>query len=136
MSDLTITKRPVGGVVILDLAGKIRLGEGNIDLHRSLRSLVEQNETKVLLNLADVSTIDSSGLGELVAGYTTLEKNGGELKLLNLTERVTELMVITKLLTVFDVYEDEAIALASFKPDIEKITGPLNQETVVREAIA
>lgn len=136
MSNLTITKRPVDGVVILDLAGKIRLGEGNLDLHRTLRSLVEQNEKKVLLNLANVSSIDSSGLGELVAGYTTLGKSGGELKLLGLTERVTELMVITKLLTVFDVYEDEAAAIASFKPDIERITQPLDDETVTKEAVA
>jgi len=136
MSDLTITKRSVSGVVILDLAGKIRLGEGNIDLHRSLRSLVEQNEKKVLLNLALVSSIDSSGLGELVAGYTTLEKSGGELKLLKLTDRVTELMMITKLLTVFDVYEDEATAVASFKPDLEMITQPLDEEVAINEAVA
>jgi len=126
----------VSGVVILDLAGKIRLGEGNIDLHRSLRSLVEQNEKKVLLNLALVSSIDSSGLGELVAGYTTLEKSGGELKLLKLTDRVTELMMITKLLTVFDVYEDEATAVASFKPDLEMITQPLDEEVAINEAVA
>jgi anti-sigma B factor antagonist len=136
MSNLTITKRPVNGVVILDLVGKIRLGEGNLDLHRTLRSLVEQNEKKVLLNLGNVSSIDSSGLGELVAGYTTLEKSGGELKLLNLTERVSELMMITKLLTVFDVYEDEATAIASFKPDIERTTQPLDQEVTAKEAIA
>jgi len=136
MSDLTISKRTADGVVILDLAGKIRLGEGNLNLHRTLRSLVEQNEKKVLLDLAQVSSIDSSGLGELVAGYATLEKSGGELKLLNLTERVTELMMITKLLTVFDVYEDEAIAIASFKPDAERITQPLDDEVVTKEANA
>ena len=136
MSDLTISKRTAGGVVILDLAGKIRLGEGNLNLHRTLRSLVEQNEKKVLLNLAQVSSIDSSGLGELVAGYTTLEKSGGELKLLNLTDRVTELMMITKLLTVFDVYEDEVTAIASFKPDVERITQPLDEEVVTKEAKA
>lgn len=136
MSNLTITRRATEGVVILDLAGKIRLGEGNLDLHRTLRSLVEQNEKKVLLNLADVSSIDSSGLGELVAGYATLEKSGGELKLLNLTERVAELMMITKLLTVFDVYETEADAVKSFKPDVERITQPLDQEATTKEAIA
>jgi anti-sigma B factor antagonist len=136
MSDLTITKRKADGVVILDLVGKIRLGEGNIDLHRTLRSLVEQNEKKVLLNLAKVSSIDSSGLGELVAGYTTLEKSGGELKLLSLSDRVIELMMITKLLTVFDVHDDEAAAIASFKPDLEKITQPLDGDGVAKEAIA
>lgn len=136
MSNLTITKRHAGGVAILDLAGKIRLGEGNLDLHRSLRSLVEQNEKKVLLNLAEVSSIDSSGLGELVAGYATLERSGGELKLLNLTERVNELMVITKLLTVFDVFEDEALAISSFKPDLERTTQPLDEEVATKQAIA
>ncbi len=97
MSDLTITKRHVDGVVILDLTGKIKLGDSNLELHRTLRGLVEQNEKRVVLNLANVTSIDSSGLGEVVSGYATLERNGGELKLLNLTDRVNELMVITKL---------------------------------------
>ncbi|MGH9821615.1 MAG: STAS domain-containing protein [Pyrinomonadaceae bacterium] len=136
MSNLTITKRHGGGVAILDLVGKIRIGEGNLDLHRSLRAMVEQNEKKVLLNLAGISSIDSSGLGELVAGYATLERSGGELKLLNLTERVNELMVITKLLTVFDVFDDEASAIASFKPDLERTTEPLDDEAVTHEATA
>jgi anti-sigma B factor antagonist len=130
MSDLTITVRPVGGVVILDLAGKIRLGEGNLDLHRTLRSLVDENKRQILLNLANVSSIDSSGLGELVSGYATLERNGGELKLLNLTERVTELLSITKLLTVFDVYDSESAALASYRPSDERITQPLSDQAV------
>lgn len=128
MSDLTISKRMADGIVILDLAGKIRLGDSNLDLHRTLRSLVEQNQKRVLLNLADVTNIDSSGLGELVAGYTTLERNGGELKLLKLTERVTELMMITKLLTVFDVYDDETEAIASFEIEKPKITQRLDKE--------
>jgi anti-sigma B factor antagonist len=130
MSSLTITKREVGGVVILDLVGSIHIGEGNIDLHRTLRSLIEQDERHVVLNLANVKSIDSSGLGELVAGYTTLEKNGGELKLLKLTERVKELMMITKLLTVFDSYEDETMAVESFHIELPRITQRLDEVTV------
>jgi anti-sigma B factor antagonist len=126
MSSLSITKRTVDGVVVLDLKGSIHIGEGNIDLHRTLRSLIEQNERAVLLNLAEVKSIDSSGLGELVAGYSTLEKNGGELKLLNLTDRVKELMMITKLLTVFDVYDNEATAIASFQTERPRITQRLD----------
>ena len=114
MSNLNITTRRAGPVVILDLAGQIRLGETNINLHKAVRELVDSGEKKVLLNLAEVTTIDSSGLGELVAGHATLEKNGGEMKLLHLTDRVAELMMITKLLTVFDVFENEEIAVASF----------------------
>ena len=137
MSQLTMTKRHAGDVVILDLAGDICLGKGNIFLQQSLRALVEQTEKKVLLNLAKVSYIDSSGLGELVAGYTTMEKNGGELKLLNLTDRVTELMMITKLLTVFDVFENEATAISAFTRDSRDLTtGPLDANLVTIDAAA
>ncbi len=121
MNNLTITERRNRSVTVLDLSGNIRLGEGNIELHNILRFLVEKGERKVLLNLAEVKYIDSSGLGELVAGYTTLQKNGGELKLLNLTERVNELMVITKLLTVFDVFENESEAVSSFSTSSDEI---------------
>ena len=114
MNNLNITERRNQSVTILDLKGNIRIGEGNVELHNILRFLVEKGEKKILLNLADVSYIDSSGLGELVAGFTTLQKNGGEMKLLNLTKRVSELMVITKLLTVFDIYESETEAVESF----------------------
>ena len=114
MNNLNIAERRSDSVVILDLEGKIRLGQGNLELHESLRRLVEAGETKVLLNLANVSNIDSSGLGELIAGYATLQKKGGELKLFNLTDRVSELMMITKLLTVFEVFESEAEAIESF----------------------
>jgi|SRR5438445_1967058 len=115
MSILNITtRRPGGPVVILDLAGQIRLGETNINLHKAIHELVDSGEKKVLLNLANVTHIDSSGLGELVAGHATLEKNGGEMKLLGLNDRVTELMMITKLLIVFDVFDDEQTAVASF----------------------
>ncbi len=114
MSTLNINERRNGSVVILDLKGNIRLGKDNTDIHQALRNLVEKGEKNVLINLAEVSRIDSSGLGELVAGYATLQKNGGDLKLLNLTLKVNELMMITKLLTVFDVFENEAEAVQSF----------------------
>src|SRR5689334_11825963 len=120
MSKLTMTKRSADrGIAIIDLSGDITLGGGNIFLKQTLRSLAEQNEKKVLLNLSNVTYIDSSGLGELVAGYTSVSKSGGELKLLNLTDRVKDLMMITKLLTVFDTYDDEATAIAAFKTDAD-----------------
>ena len=114
MSGLNITQRRVGGVVILDLDGKIALGETNRSLHESLKVLAESDEKNVLVNLARVTAIDSSGLGELVAGFASLERSGGSMKLLNLPERITEIMTITKLLTVFDIFENEADAVASF----------------------
>ena len=117
MSNLIMTKRSIDGVTILDLSGDIQMGQGNDYLHRTLHSLIDEGTTKVLVNLANISYIDSSGLGELVSGFTTMEKAGGELKLLNLTQRVSELMMITKLLTVFDTFDDERMAIASFKPD-------------------
>ena len=131
MNNLNITERRSGSVTVLDLQGNIRLGEGNIELHNILRFLVEKGERRILLNLADVSYIDSSGLGELVAGFATLQKNGGELKILHLTGRVHELMVITKLLTVFEVFDNEQEAIDSFQAvsenaATERITGKLD----------
>ncbi len=128
MTNLNITERQNGFITILDLDGKIRLGEGCRELHEALRLLVQKGEKRVLLNMAKVSYIDSSGLGELVSGYTTFEKNRGEMKLLHLSDRVHELMTITKLLTVFDVYEDEMEAITSFKimPDKPVRTHPLD----------
>jgi anti-sigma B factor antagonist len=135
MNNLNITERRNGSVTVLDLHGNIRLGEGSMDLHKVLRSLVEKGERRILLNLADVTYIDSSGLGELVAGFTTLQKNGGELKILRLTERVHELMVITKLLTVFDVFDNEQEAVNSFpavsqNADEVQVTGKLDKALV------
>ena len=121
MNNLIIAERRVDSVVVLDLQGKIRLGESNQEFHQMLRSLVERGEKKILLNLAEVSNIDSSGLGELVAGYATLQKNGGEMKLINLTEHVSELMMITKLLTVFEYYESEEKAIESFNHSAAQI---------------
>ena len=115
MSGLRITNRQVQGIVIVDLDGKVALGETNSQLHEALRNLVSEGKKNVILNLAKVSTIDSSGLGEIVAGYSTLSAAGGTLKLINLPERVTDLMTITKLYTVFDIYDTEAEGIASFE---------------------
>jgi anti-sigma B factor antagonist len=138
MNNLNITERRNGNVTVLDLKGNIRLGEGNIELHNILRFLVEKGERRILLNLGEVKYIDSSGLGELVAGFTTLQKNGGELKILRLTERVHELMFITKLLTVFDVFDNEEEAVNSFRPvtenaEPEVATGKLDQAAISQQ---
>jgi anti-sigma B factor antagonist len=125
MSNLLINERRVDGVVILDLVGGIRLGKENAYLHNAIREVVDSGEKNVLLNLGQVTKIDSSGMGELIAAWTTLRTNGGEAKLLNLTQTVEHLMTLTKLLTVFDTYENEADAVASFK---SKTTGPLDGE--------
>jgi anti-sigma B factor antagonist len=114
MADLTINERNRDSVTILDLKGDIRLAGGDAILHNALRTRLERGDRKILLNLAGVEHIDSAGLGELVAGFTTVGRSGGRIKLLRLTERVNELMMITKLLTVFDTYDDEDEAIASF----------------------
>ncbi len=106
--------REVDGVTILDLSGQITLGEGSGTLRDAVREIVSKGSNKILLNLGDVSYIDSSGLGELVSAYTAVKNSGGELKLVNLTKKVSDLLVITKLATVFDVKEDETSAVASF----------------------
>lgn len=109
-----LSTRQVGKVTILDLAGRISLGEGSSVLRDTLRRLIENGQTQILVNLADVNYIDSSGIGELVAGFTSVGSHGGQLKLLNLTKRVKDLLQITKLYTVFEVFDDEAAALHSF----------------------
>jgi anti-sigma B factor antagonist len=98
----------------VDVAGRITLGEGSSALRDLLREMVGKGQKKILLNLGDVSYIDSSGIGELVSGFTTVTNNGGEMKLLNLNKRVKDLLQITKLYTVFDVHEDEAGAIRAF----------------------
>ena len=114
MSDLNISQRQSGNVTIIDLSGKIALGESNRALHEAIRGLTSEGPKNILLNLANVSVIDSSGLGELVAGYASVERSGGTLKLSNLSDRNIQLITITKLYTVFDVFDNEAEALASF----------------------
>jgi anti-sigma B factor antagonist len=115
MAELDLKERQAGDVTILDLSGEVRIGDGSIALRDSIRKLADEGKTKVLLNLRGVKYIDSSGIGELIANYTTISRQGGQLKLLNLTDRIQNLLVITKLLTVFDSYEDEAEALKSFQ---------------------
>jgi anti-sigma B factor antagonist len=109
-----LTTRQVGDVTVIDVAGRITLGEGSSTLRDAMRDLVSKGQKKILLNLGDVSYIDSSGIGELVSGFTTVTNSGGALKLLNLNKRVKDLLQITKLYTVFDVHEDEAGAIRSF----------------------
>jgi|SRR6185437_9121137 len=111
---MKVTTRQVDGVTILDLSGRITLGEGSVQLRDSVRDLLAKGQKHILLNLGDVNYIDSSGIGELVSAYTTARNQGGELKLLNLTKKVHDLLQITKLYTVFDVKDDEASAIQSF----------------------
>ena len=115
MAELDVSERQAGDVTILDLSGSVRMGEGAVSLRNAIRGLVEQGKKKILLNLGGVKNIDSSGIGELIANYTTLSRDGGQLILLNLTEKIRDLLVITKLLTVFDSFDDEAEALNNFK---------------------
>jgi anti-sigma B factor antagonist len=115
MSELDVNQRQAGDVTILDLSGAVRMGEGAVSLRNAIRGLVDQGNKKILLNLGGVKNIDSSGIGELIANYTTISRDGGQLKLLSLTEKIQNLLVITKLLTVFDSYDTEAEALNSFK---------------------
>ena len=111
---MQIDERNVGDVVVLDLKGKITLGEGDELLKDKVNSLVNQGHKKIILNLADVPYIDSAGLGEVVRTYTTVSRQGGNLKLLNLTKRITDLLSITKLLTVFETFDSESEAVRSF----------------------
>ena len=111
---MQIEERAVGDVVVLDLKGKITLGEGDELLKDKVNSLVNQGHKKVILNLAEVPYIDSAGLGEVVRTYTTVSRQGGSLKLLNLTKRITDLLSITKLLTVFETFDSENEAVRSF----------------------
>jgi len=115
MAELDVKERQAGDVTILDLSGEVRIGEGSISLRDSIRKLADAGKNKVLLNLAGVKYMDSSGVGELIANYTTISRQGGQLKLLSLTDRIQNLLVITKLLTVFVSYDNEAEALKSFQ---------------------
>jgi anti-sigma B factor antagonist len=108
------TTRQVDGVSIVDLSGRITLGEGSTMLRDIVREMIAKGNKKILLNLGDVTYIDSSGIGELVSAFTTVRNGGGELKLLNLTKKVHDLLQITKLYTVFDIKDDEANAIESF----------------------
>ena len=109
-----LTTRQVGDVTVVDAAGRITLGEGASMFRDKIRDLVSGGNKKLLLNLAEISYIDSSGIGELVSGFTTVTNQGGSVKLLNLTKRVQDLLQITKLYTVFEVFDDETKAVRSF----------------------
>ena len=109
-----LTTRQVGDVTVVDASGRITLGEGSSAFREKVRELINGGNKKILVNLGDVSYIDSSGIGELVSSFTTTSNAGGSLKLLNLTKRVVDLLQITKLYTVFEVFEDEATAVRSF----------------------
>jgi len=111
---MTITERKSGDVIVLDVDGKILLGEGDVQMKRKIDELIERKENKLLLNLANVPYMDSGGLGEIVRSYTTVRRAGGELKLLNATKRISDLLTITKLITVFEIYEEEGEAVKSF----------------------
>jgi anti-sigma B factor antagonist len=119
--NLYINERRMGNVTVLDLKGRVRIGGGTVSLHKSIRCLVAEGKTEILLNLAGVTHIDSSGLGELISSHVTVNDKGGQIKLIHLTESLRELMIITKLLTVFDVYDDEPEALLSFTGPVLKI---------------
>jgi len=109
-----IDERTIGDVVVLDVKGRVQLGEGDEMLKDKVNSLLNQGRKKIVLNLAEVPYIDSAGLGEVVRTFTTVSRQGGQLKLLNLTKRITDLLAITKLLTVFDTYDSEQDAVQSF----------------------
>lgn len=115
MAELNISERQAGDVTILDLGGKITIGEGSVALRNTIRRLLGEGNKALLLNLADVGYIDSSGIGELVSSFSAVNREGGKLKLLNLTQKIQDLLAITKLLTVFDTFDDEGLALASFE---------------------
>ena len=112
--NITTSTRQVGGVTIVDISGRIELGEESAAVRNLVGDLLSEGNTKILLNLAGVEYIDSSGLGALVSAYTSVRKQGGELKLLNLTDKVSDIMEVTKLYTIFDIANDEATAVKSF----------------------
>lgn len=111
---MDIKERVVEGVSVLDISGKIVLGEGDLQIKDRIKDLLSDGQRRILLNLGDVSYIDSAGLGALISGYTTVKREGGQLKLVNLTKRIKDLLAITKLITVFDTYENEKEATDSY----------------------
>ena len=109
-----LSPRQVGDVTVIDVAGRITLGEGSSNLREGIREMLAKGNKKILLNLGEVTYIDISGIGELVSGFTSVANGGGQMKLINLTKRVKDLLQITKLYTVFEVFDDEAAAIRSF----------------------
>ena len=115
MAELNINERQAGDITVLDMDGRVTIGEGSVALRTAIRRLLEEGKKKILLNMGGVGYIDSSGIGELVSSFTAINKEGGQLKMLKLTQKLRDLLAITKLLTVFDVYESESEALNSYK---------------------
>lgn len=124
MINLCINQRRIEDVIVLDLKGRVRIGGYSLGLHKSIRSLIAEGKTKLLLDLSQVTHIDSSGMGELISSHVTLRDRGGALKLMHLTENLRVLMTITKLLMVFEVYDDEPEAIASFKGETLRLVEP------------
>ena len=112
---MDISERSSGSATIVDLRGKLNLGEATQRLHDKINSLIQQGQKNIVLNLKDVTSMDSGGLGELVRTLTTMQKHGGSLKVANLPKRIEDLLVMTRLVTVFDTFEDETAAVQSFK---------------------
>jgi anti-sigma B factor antagonist len=112
---MDISERSVGNATIVDLNGKLNLGDATQRLHDKVNSLIQQGQKNIVLNLRDVSSVDSGGLGELVRTLTTMQKHGGSLKVANLPKRIEDLLVMTRLVTVFETFEDENAAVNSFK---------------------
>jgi anti-sigma B factor antagonist len=112
---MKVATRQVDGITILDLSGRITLGEGSVTLRDTVHDVLAKGSKKILLNLENINYIDSSGIGEMVSGFTSVRNAGGELKLLNLTKKVHDLLQITKLYTVFDIWDNEASAISAFK---------------------
>ena len=114
MAELNITERQAGDITILDMDGKVTIGEGSVALRTTIRRLLGEGKKKILLNLGRVGYVDSSGIGELVSSFSAVNRESGSLKLLNLTQKIQDLLAITKLLTVFDVYDSESEAVSNF----------------------
>jgi anti-sigma B factor antagonist len=112
---MKVATRQVDGITILDLSGRITLGEGSVTLRDAIHDVIAKGSKHIVLNLGNISYIDSSGIGELVSAFTSVKNSGGELKLLNLTKKVHDLLQITKLYTVFDIWDNEASAVSAFK---------------------
>lgn len=112
---LKINKREADGITVVEMSGRLTLGDATVQLRETMRGLLESGKKKIVLNLGEVGYIDSSGLGELVSNFTTVKNQGGELKLASLTQKVNDLLTVTKLYTVFEVHNDEAAAIQSFR---------------------
>ena len=134
MSNLSISERQVGDATILDLTGKVALGESNQQLHKAIRRLIGEGKNKIILNLAKVVAMDSSGLGEIVGGFSTVKAAGGSLKLINIPERLGDLMTITKLHTVFEIYDSEEAGVAAFETKGDT-TAPFSADAKARSSL-